>query len=104
MLRRNYQMKTPEQWVKARDFMGGEYDTNERAMALIAQVQEDARAALVKLVLEMVETFEALGGDAMARIEARKWAVQYRQEAEKLGATPQLAKQKGPAEQRPTGP
>ena len=37
-------MKTPAQWVKERDFLGGEYDTKERMMALISEVQADALA------------------------------------------------------------
>ena len=78
-------MKTPKQWTKERDFIGGEYDTTKRMEDLIAEVQADARAELLALVATMVGTLEDLGTDPMARIDSRSWARFYRQQAEKVG-------------------
>ena len=49
--------------------------------------QPSARAAapLAKLVREMIGTFERLGRDRMARIDARIWAKYYARRARKIG-------------------
>ncbi len=42
-------------------------------------------SALQRLIWEMVGTFDDLGRDAMARIDARLWADHYRKKAKRLG-------------------
>jgi hypothetical protein len=40
-------MKTPEQWLKEFDFMGGEYDIPERFIPIIKKIQEDTTVSLL---------------------------------------------------------
>ena len=39
---------------------------------------------LIKLAYDMVKTFDDLGNDGMARIDARKWAEYYRKKLNRL--------------------
>jgi hypothetical protein len=65
-------MKTPDEWMKCRDFLGGD-DTVERMQALIAEVQQDAqcdlRNALQALYTAAFQYEDILHSDAMTLAE-----------------------------------
>lgn len=42
-------------------------------------------AKTTKLVLDMIKTFDDLGADGMARIDARLWYAHYLRKAKRLG-------------------
>jgi hypothetical protein len=49
-------------------------------------------AALQRLILRMLKTFDDLGRDPMARIDARLWAAHYRRQLKRLGVNPSPAR------------
>lgn len=57
-------MKTPKDWIKCRDWAGGECDTPGRMENLVGQV--------------MLEVLDTLGNSPCARIDARFWAEKVR--------------------------
>lgn len=56
-------MKTVAEWIRDRDWLGGEYDTTDRMAGLLTEVYDD-----------FISLLNDLGRSPCARVDARQWA------------------------------